>query len=163
MHLRNLPVAEMGPAIFVAMYWDDTVLDRFTWPSWDLYISTLFLDLKLFSSSPCYYLSSYWFFSFISSQTGFQWLEQVSQVGLTTDHFSCCLSSTGKIELEGMKVVFATSCPKVWETLTSGRLEGLVPAAIPLSHIILRWDLSMYVYQSTASLPYKGRFGQKLS
>ena len=41
----------------------------------------------LFLFSPSYPLSSCWSFSFISMQTGFQWLELGSQVGSTTDHF----------------------------------------------------------------------------
>ena len=42
---------------------------------------------RSFSSSLRYPVSSHWSFSFISMQTGFQWLELGSQVCFTTDHF----------------------------------------------------------------------------
>ena len=41
----------------------------------------------VFASPHSYPLSYYWFFTYICVQTGFQWLELGSQVGLTIDHF----------------------------------------------------------------------------
>ena len=90
------------------------------------YRSNKFL-IAFFPPPPFYSLSSSWSFSFISMQTGFQWLELDSQVGSTTDHYQLLCIQHGEdlntIRAEPARV-FVNSGLDEYQELTS---KGFLP------------------------------------